>query len=65
MEQAKVVQNLKNNSTKSDSTRLRYDSKYVLPKNLSPQEMKLFDVWDLRVLGKKNRYQWRLWCQFS
>lgn len=28
-------------------------SKFELPDNISPQEMKLLDVWDLRVLGKK------------
>lgn len=27
-------------------------SKYVLPKNITPKEMKSLDVWDLRILGK-------------
>ncbi len=28
-------------------------SKYALPENISPKDMKSFDVWDLRVLGKQ------------
>ena len=28
-------------------------SRYRLPENISPQEMKLLDCWDLRILGKK------------
>lgn len=31
----------------------RLDSRHILPKNITPSEMRLCDVWDLRILGKK------------
>ena len=47
MKENKIAKKFPNN------TRLNYTSKCRLEKNISPQDMKKLDVWDLRILGKK------------
>lgn len=43
----------------------RISAKDVLPESISPQEMKLYDIWDLRVLGKQPTTSGRYSINFS